>query len=110
MKEKNNIGIDVTVPKEKCGDRNCPFHGTLKVRGRVFIGEVISKDIHGTARIKWGRQLLIPKYERYEKRFSKISSHNPKCIDANVGDKVKVMECKPISKTKHFVIVQIIEK
>jgi len=31
-----NIGLDVTPPKEKCEDINCPFHGKLSIRGRIF--------------------------------------------------------------------------
>ncbi len=105
-KQQKTIGIEVPLPKEQCEDKNCPFHGGIKTRGRVFQGEVVSKDTHKSAVITWKRQHYIPKYERYEKRLSKISVHNPKCIDAQVGDVVKVMETRPMSKTKHFVIVQ----
>jgi small subunit ribosomal protein S17 len=108
--KKKNIGMEVPFPKEKCEDQNCPFHSNLKTRGRVFTGKVVSKDLHKSAKIEWKRQYFIPKYERYEKRLSKISVHNPKCIDAQVGDQVRVMETRPISKTKHFVIIEKIEK
>ncbi len=105
-KQKKSIGIEVDFPKEKCEDKNCPFHGELKIRGRIFEGEVVSKNTHKSVILKWERLRPIPKYERFEKRFSKISAHNPDCIDAQVGDIVKVMETKPISKTKHFVVVK----
>lgn len=48
----------------------------------------------------------IRKYERYEKRTSKIHAHNPPCINAQAGDTVKIMECRPLSKTKSFVVVE----
>jgi len=110
MKKQKTIGIEVTLPKEKCEDKNCPFHGSLKVRGRTFRGKVISRDTNRTIKILWERQLYSPKYERYERRLSKLSAHNPKCIDVQVGDEVKVIETKPISKTKHFVVIERIEK
>lgn len=108
-KQQKTIGIEVPFPKEKCEDKNCPFHGSLKLRGRIFQGRVISKDTHGSAVIQWERQHYIPKYERYEKRSSKIAVHNPKCLDIQKGDNVKVIETRPISKRKHFVIIQKIK-
>lgn len=110
MNKKKNIGINAKEPKEVCEDRNCPFHGMIKVRGRTFTGDVTSKDVHKTAKVIWTRQQLLRKFERYEKRRSGIKVHNPPCIDANVGDRVRVVETRPISKTKHFVIIEKIEK
>lgn len=101
-----NIGIKVPEPKEKCEDPNCPFHGTLRVRGNSFVGTVKSAKAALSATVEWERRIKIPKFERYEKRYSKVHAHNPKCINAQEGDKVQINECKPISKTKTFVIVQ----
>jgi ribosomal protein S17 len=47
----------------------------------------------------------VPKYERYERRKSRIVVHNPECIRAREGDVVVVAECRPLSKTKSFVVV-----
>ena len=105
MKEKKGIGIKVEIPKKECKDKNCPFHNNLKLRGRTFTGKVVSKDTHKTAKITWSRISPIRKYERFEHKTSKISVHNPPCVDSQKGDLVKVIECKPISKTKKFVIV-----
>jgi small subunit ribosomal protein S17 len=101
-----NTGLDVEAPKEKCNDRNCPFHGNLKVRGRQFKGVVISSKMHNTATIEWTRTEYIPKYERYEQKRSKIKAHNPKCISAAEGDLVRVIGCRPLSKTKNMVIIE----
>jgi len=107
MKTKKQVGIEVDFPKEKCEDRNCPFHGNIKLRGRMFVGTIMSKDTNRTAVVEWSRQIKLPKYERTEKRKSKVSVHNPSCIDAQKGDVVQIVETKPISKTKKFVIVKI---
>ena len=37
---------------------------------------------------------------------SRITAHNPPCLDAQRGDKVKIAECRPLSKTKNFVVVE----
>lgn len=104
-----NIGIKVEVPKEKCNDINCPFHGKLTLRGRTFNGTIIKANMHKTITMQWDRLFYIPKYERYEKRISRLKAHVPECIKVNVGDKIKVMETRPISKTKKFVIIEVLK-
>lgn len=106
MKKTNNIGIGVTAPKETCTDRNCPFHGDLTVRGREFVGVVKSDKMSRTVTVYWERKQYIPKFERYEKKFSKVKAHNPDCISAKIGDKVRIKECRPLSKLKNFVVVE----
>jgi small subunit ribosomal protein S17 len=105
-KNIKNIGIDVKAPSKKCDDVNCPFHGNIKLRGRSFTGIVTSTNMTKTATVEWTYKLFIPKYERHETRRSKIHVHNSPCIDAQVGDVVKIMETRPLSKTKNFVIIQ----
>ncbi len=102
-----------TVPKKpdvsksrECNDKNCPIHGGLKLRGRSFTEKVVSAKSRRSATIEINRLNYIRKYERYEKRKTRLQVHNPDCINAKKGDTVKVRECKPISKTKHFVIIE----
>lgn len=106
MKKKKGIGIKVKQPKTKCSDRHCPFHGELKVRGRIFSGVIIKKDTNKSVTIEFPRLVFLQKYERYEKKRSRIRAHNPPCINAEVGDSVRIVESKPISKSKHFVIIE----
>ena len=109
-KNVKNIGIDVKAPSKKCDDANCPFHGNLKLRGRSFTGIVTSTNMTKTATVEWTYKWFIPKYERHETRKSKIHAHNPPCINAQIGDVVKIIETRPLSKTKNFVIIQKIRK
>lgn len=108
--EAKNIGVQVGKPKRECDDDNCPFHGRLSCRGRVFTGTIISVKMQKTAIVEWERKQFLSKYERYEKRRSRVKAHNPACIGAHDGSIVKIMECKPLSKTKNFVIVEILGK
>ena len=96
--------------KVECNDNFCPSHGKTKLHGRSLIGEVISTKSHKTATIVRERQHFLRKYERYEKRRTKIQVHNPPCINAKVGDIVKVVESRPLSKTKNFIVVEVLEK
>jgi UDP-N-acetylmuramoyl-L-alanyl-D-glutamate--2,6-diaminopimelate ligase len=89
---------------------NETFHGEIKTRGMSFIGDIIKADLHRTATIDFKREFFLPKYERKERRFSKIKAHNPACINAKIGDNVKIKETRPLSKTKNFVIVEVFKK
>ena len=94
---------------KNCIDKKCPFHGSLKLRGMSFVGTVLKKDAYRSATVVWERLFFLPKYERYERRKSKVRVHNPECINAQIGNKVKITETRPISKTKNFVIVEVMK-
>lgn len=103
-----DIGIDVRAPEIECEDANCPFHGLLPVRGQILEGEVVSDKMPNTVVVLRSYLKKVKKYDRYEKRGSKIHAHNPPCINAKTGDLVKIAECRPLSKTKSFVVVCVI--
>lgn len=90
----------------ECGDERCPVHGRLSTRGRVLEGVVVSDRMNKTVTVKLERMHYLPKYERYERRTSKLHAHNPPCISAKVGDRVKIMECRKLSRTKSFVVIE----
>ena len=92
-------------PSATCDDVNCPFHGTLSVRGKVMDGIVVSDRMQKSVVVRIEYVDYYPKYERYARKSSRITAHNPPCIDARNGDKVKIAECRPLSKTKNFVVV-----
>ncbi len=100
-----DIGIGVNPPAAECNDPNCPFHGTLAVRGQVIDGTVASVKMDKTVVVERNYLKYQQKYERYEKRSSKYSAHAPACFDLKVGDNVTIMECRPLSKTVAFVVV-----
>jgi small subunit ribosomal protein S17 len=51
----------------------------------------------------------ISKFHRYERRRSRIPSHNSPCIDAKEGDRVMIAETRPVSKTVSFAVVEKLE-
>ena len=103
-----NIGIPNVEPPEKtCDDAQCPFHGNLSVRGRVMEGIVTSTRMHKTIVFQTDYLSLIKKYARYERRRSKKLAHLPPCLEVSVGDTVKVVECRPLSKNVSRVVVAV---
>ncbi|MBR9682323.1 MAG: 30S ribosomal protein S17 [Candidatus Aenigmarchaeota archaeon] len=103
---KKNIGIEAKQPENTCEDSKCPWHGQLSLRGRVFTGTVVSNGGKNTVIVRWHYNYFISKYERYERRNTSVSAYNPDCINAKKGDIVKIAECRPISKTKSFAVIE----
>jgi len=107
---KKDIGLGLPEPAKACEDKNCPWHGHIAVRGRVFGCVVVSTHAHKTAIVERSYHHRVPKYQRYERRKSRIVAHNPACISAKEGDHVVIAECRPLAKTKHFVVVALEER
>ena len=105
----NSAGLNVKTPERECDDVLCPYHGHLRVRGKIIEGRVVRDGMERSVVVERERLYYIKKYERYEKRLSRISAHNPPCINAKVGDMVKIAECRPISKTVAFVVVEVMK-
>ncbi len=108
-KYSRHIGIAPT-PKRPCDDTNCPFHGTLAVRGRIMETEVVSDRMDKTVTVQRSQIELVRKYKRYGRSTMRMHAHNPPCIDAVVGDTVRVGECRPLAKTVSFVVIEKLEK
>lgn len=79
----------------------------LGTRGRTFEGTVISDKMAKTVTVEWARRKYIPKFERYAKARTKVKAHNE--IGAKTGDRVIIKETRPISKTKKFTVVEILQ-
>lgn len=81
----------------------------VSTRGRTFIGTVSSDKMQKTVTVEWRRKQYIKKYERYEYKKTKVHAHNPESIDAKLGNTVRIKETKPLSKTKHFIVVEVLK-
>lgn len=105
-----NIGIPgVNPPKSReCNDKDCPFHGTTRIRGKITQGLVVSKKSRNTVVIRQDYVQFIRKYQRYERRNSRLSCHLPECLtnEINIGDMVRVGESRKLSKTKAFIVLE----
>lgn len=104
-KGAKNIGLAVPIPDKTCQDENCPFHGSLRVRGILIEGTVASFKMSKTAILERRYLHYVKKYKRYERRRSRIPVHVPPCLDVKEGDVVIAGECRPISKTVSFVVI-----
>ncbi len=90
----------------ECTDIHCPKHAGFVTHGSRVEGTVVSDKMKSGAVVEKVHDFYVPKYERYERRTTRMVVHNPECIKAKIGDKVVLRECRPISKLKTFVIVE----
>jgi len=94
----------------KCTDVRCPFHGSLSLRGRTFMGKVIKKFPKRIV-IALERTIYIDKFERYAKKRTKLHAKLPDCLadTINVGDYAEIKECRKLSKIINFVAIKKID-
>lgn len=84
---------------------------TTEVRGRrkERIGKVVSDKMQMTVVVALERQVAHAKYKKYFKKTTKFVAHNDN-NDAKAGDTVRIMETRPLSKTKRWRVVEVIER
>ncbi|MDQ3839735.1 MAG: 30S ribosomal protein S17 [Thermoproteota archaeon] len=101
-----NIGISVTSPRKTCSDPQCVFHGYLPVRGKSYSGLVVSSKSNKMVVVAREYPHPVPKYKRLERSRSKVHAYLPPCISAKEGQQVKIAECRPLSKTVSFTVIE----
>lgn len=90
----------------RCGDSHCPVHARFPVRGARIEGVVVSAKAKNTIILERPYLKFVPKYERYQRRTTRIAAHKPECLEVKEGDRVLVAECRKVSKTKSFVMLE----
>ncbi len=110
MKKNVGYGLDYKPENPDVVDKKCPYYGEVSVRGKTFEGIVVSDKMDKTVKVQWDRLVKDSKYNRYLKKRTKVSAHNPPSINAKQGDKVLIGETRPLSKTKHFAVLKVISE
>ena len=78
-------------------------------RRKTRIGKVVSTKMNKSILVTIERRVPHPLYKKYFRRTTKLMVHDEKS-EAGVGDKVKIMETRPLSKQKRWRLVEILEK
>lgn len=79
--------------------------GTKKER----MGEVISSKMAKTIVVRVERRFPHPKFKKVVTQFNKFYAHDEK-NEAKPGDRVRIQECRPLSRTKRWRLVEVLEK
>ena len=82
---------------------------TERGRRKVRTGVVVSDGMDKTVMVRIDRQVRHALYDKTVRRSSKLAAHD-ETNDAHVGDTVRVVETKPISKSKRWRVVEIVER
>lgn len=78
-------------------------------RRREVIGKVVSNKMDKTISVEIFRTVMHPRYKKYIKRTSVFKAHDEK-NEASIGDKVRIYETRPLSKTKRWKLAEIVQK
>jgi small subunit ribosomal protein S17 len=78
-------------------------------RRKVRVGKVVSNKMTKSIVVAIERRVPHPIYKKYFKRTTKLMAHDEK-REAGIGDTVKIMETRPLSKLKRWRLVEIVEK
>ncbi len=82
---------------------------TVSGGGRSVVGRVVSNKMHKTIVVEVERKVKHELYGKYMKRFSKMCAHDDENT-CKIGDVVLIKQSRPLSKTKHWVLVKVLEK
>ena len=80
-----------------------------KTRRREWFGNVISNKMNKTVVVAVQRSVIHPIYKKVLRRMTKLKAHDEGNI-CKVGDRVKLIETRPISKSKNWRVVEIMQK
>ena len=76
---------------------------------RAIVGVVISDKADKSITVRVDRMVQHKKFKKYIKRSTTYRAHD-EANDAHVGDRVSIVECRPLSKTKNFRLVEVLER
>ena len=91
---------DPTTTKDVANDRG---------RRKVRVGVVVSDGMDKTVVVRIDRQVRHPLYGKTVRRSSKLAAHDEQ-NDCGIGDRVLIMETRPLSATKRWRVVQVLER
>jgi small subunit ribosomal protein S17 len=93
------------TPQTSAGPQDVPERGRRKIRQGVVVSDKMDK----TVLVRIDRQMRHPLYKKIVRRSSKLAAHD-EGNDAHVGDTVRVMETRPVSKNKRWRVIEIVER
>ena len=100
---------EVAMPEPASSARDAQSPAGPRSRRKVRVGVVVSDKMDKTVLVRIDRRVRHPLYKKTVARSNKLAAHD-ESNDAHVGDTVKVMETRPLSKSKRWRVVEIVER
>lgn len=79
------------------------------VKKREWVGRVLSNKMNKTVVVSVERSVTHPLYRKVLRRITKFKAHDEQNV-CKIGDRVRMVETRPISKDKHWRVVEVIQK
>lgn len=79
------------------------------VKKREWVGRVLSNKMNKTVVVSVERSVIHPLYRKVLRRITKFKAHDEQNV-CKIGDRVRMVETRPISKDKHWRVVEVIQK
>jgi small subunit ribosomal protein S17 len=76
---------------------------------RTIVGRVVSDKMDKTVSVAVERLIKHPMYGKYIRRTTKVLAHDA-ANECKAGDRVAISECRPVSKTKSWTVVNVVER
>ncbi|MFP4208457.1 MAG: 30S ribosomal protein S17 [Wenzhouxiangella sp.] len=76
---------------------------------RSQVGRVVSNKMDKTVTVRLERLVKHPLYGKYIRRSSKVHAHDEN-NDCNEGDTVRIAQTRPVSKTKAWAVIEVVER
>jgi small subunit ribosomal protein S17 len=83
--------------------------GQEQAHRREFVGEVVSNRMQKTVVVVMKRFVRHRRYGKVLRQITRVKAHDEK-NECQIGDRVRLVETRPLSKDKHFRVVQIVDK
>lgn len=109
---ENNQSIKSVVQSSNSADLEKQTFTTGMVKTghrRVLLGRVISNKPDKTIVVRVERYVQHPLYKKYYKRSKKMMTHDEH-NECRIGDLVRVMECRPLSRRKRWILTEVVER
>ena len=90
-------------------DSNTQDAAVERGRRRVLQGMVVSDGMEKTISVRVERVFKHPKYKKFVRKHTKYLAHDEQ-NDAQVGDTVRIVECRPLSKNKRWRMSEVVER
>ena len=106
---EENVAATETIRAPAPAETVGPGAAEERTRRKVRVGVVVSDKMDKTVLVRIDRRVRHPLYKKTVARSNKLAAHD-ETNDANVGDKVRVMETRPLSKTKRWRVTEVLER
>jgi small subunit ribosomal protein S17 len=109
MAEENQAEIEATgIESDSSTKAAAPEAKAARAHRSQKVGAVVSDKMQKTVVVRVDRLVRHTKYRRYVRRTSKFMAHDE--LGATIGDKVRIVETRPMSARKRWRVIEIVQK